>query len=624
MNKIELLGHITDYLHDKGIHHPEKHFHCLNPAHPDKHPSMCLDQKRNHVHCFSCGADYDLIDLISLDKGLSLSEAYREALKRYGKNPSKNDKPAKKTVRHTTIEPYKEKNDSLSTYIETCHKAATQTDYFSIRGIAKNLIEQYKLGFDATLNCVVLPCSSDSFIRRSVHEKKYLNQKGRPSPIFNLQYLDQTDPVFVVEGYFDALAVETLGFRAIALNGAANAGKLGVILQERKTQGQDKLPPLLLMPDRDEAGERWAERLLNECNGFCFSAEPLPACKDINELLLTDRNAAIQVLKKSVEGLDARRVAGQADAEQARLQYLETAAGGCLPALLAHIHDLSHGAALSTGFSTLDERLDGGLYEGLYVIGAVSSLGKTAFVMQLADQVAAGGTDVLVFSLEMSRFELMARSISRESFQNAASGLRGYAKTVRGVLDGRRYVAYSSEERDALTAATLRYTAYADHLFLREGDHETGLEELTQAVEQHLRLTGRRPVVIIDYLQLLAPLDVHYTDKQNVDKVVCGLKKLSRAHSLTILAVSSFNREHYGQAATMAAFKESGGIDYSADVLLGLQVRGAGRSGFDLEAEKRKDPRELELKILKNRSGPLGEPVPLRFYPAYSYFSDER
>lgn len=72
----------------------------------------------------------------------------------------------------------------------------------------------------------------------------------------------------------------------------------------------------------------------------------------------------------------------------------------------------------------------------------------------------------------------------------------------------------------------------------------------------------------------------------------------------------------------MNAFKESGGIDYSADVLLGLQARGAGRPGFSIDEEKRKDPRELELKILKNRFAALGRPIPFRYYPAFSYFEE--
>ena len=72
----------------------------------------------------------------------------------------------------------------------------------------------------------------------------------------------------------------------------------------------------------------------------------------------------------------------------------------------------------------------------------------------------------------------------------------------------------------------------------------------------------------------------------------------------------------------MNAFKESGGIDYSADVLLGLQARGAGRQGFNIDEEKRKDPRELELKILKNRTAGLGAPISFRYYPAFSMFEE--
>ena len=130
-------------------------------------------------------------------------------------------------------------------------------------------------------------------------------------------------------------------------------------------------------------------------------------------------------------------------------------------------------------------------------------------------------------------------------------------------------------------------------------------------------------MVLIDYLQIIAPVDVHFTDKQNLDRIVCALKKLSREEGLTILAISSFNRENYNLEVSMNAFKESGGIDYSADVLIGLQARGAGRPGFSVDEEKRKDPRELELKILKNRSGGLGAAIPYRYYPAFSCFEEQ-
>ena len=224
----------------------------------------------------------------------------------------------------------------------------------------------------------------------------------------------------------------------------------------------------------------------------------------------------------------------------------------------------------------------------------------------------------------MSAFELMARSISRESFQNDETRGKYLAKTVRGVLDGRRYERYSAEEHAHLRRATESYRDYADHLFFREGDHETGLETIEREVERHIAETGVKPVVLVDYLQIIAPVDVHFTDKQNLDRIVCALKKLSRRHELTILAISSFNRENYNLEASMTAFKESGGIDYSADVLIGLQARGAGSRSFNIDEEKKKDPRELELKILKNRTGALCDPLELRYYPAFSCFEEAR
>ena len=65
-----------------------------------------------------------------------------------------------------------------------------------------------------------------------------------------------------------------------------------------------------------------------------------------------------------------------------------------------------------TGFSNLDEQI-GNLYPGLYVLGAISSLGKTTFACQLADQLSHQGEHVLYFSLEQSKYELVAKGLAR-------------------------------------------------------------------------------------------------------------------------------------------------------------------------------------------------------------------
>lgn len=64
-----------------------------------------------------------------------------------------------------------------------------------------------------------------------------------------------------------------------------------------------------------------------------------------------------------------------------------------------------------TGFRNLDAETS--LYPGLYVLGAISSLGKTTFVHQMADQIAAAGGHVIYFSLEQTVLELASKSVSR-------------------------------------------------------------------------------------------------------------------------------------------------------------------------------------------------------------------
>ena len=612
-----LRPRIVDYLRERGID-PRKRFRCLNPAHLDRDPSMSFDPKRDKVHCFACGADYDLFDLLTLEENLSSPlEALISASRHYGDGSADRpaDRPAKRAAPESEGQggeggsaPSFLREETLSpSYLDDCFSHRTETDYFAARGLSADTVTRFHLGYDPKRGCVVLPCEGGRCVRRSVAEKRYLNEKGQPSPLFQPELLiagQEGGPVFLLEGTFDALSAEELGYHACALNGSGNREKAAAILRTLP-----KPAPILILTDNDTAGETWAKALTGEFP-WLYRCPPVPQGKDLNEYLCADREGAARFLSQCVSDWEAHQPP----------PYTESSAAGQMDAFRAYIEKQAARPALKTGFPKLDEALDGGLYDGLYVIGAVSSLGKTAFCMQMADQLAGQGRDVIIFSLEMMTYELMARSVSRESFQLDTSARRRMAKTARGVLDGRRWAKYTTQEKAHLELAQTSYASYAGHLYFREGDHETGLDYIQREVARHIAETGVKPVVLIDYLQIIAPVDVHFTDKQNLDRIVCALKKLSRQYELTIFAISSFNRENYNLEVSMNAFKESGGIDYSADVLLGLQARGAGRQGFNIDEEKRKDPRELELKILKNRSAALGAPIPLRYYPAFSCF----
>ena len=294
---------------------------------------------------------------------------------------------------------------------------------------------------------------------------------------------------------------------------------------------------------------------------------------------------------------------------------------------------------ISTGFSKLDEALDGGIREGLIFLGALSSLGKTTFLLQMADQIASMGQDVLIFSLEMSKYELIAKSVSRNTYNLCAGNVR-LAKTTIGITQYDRYKNYSEEEKTLIKNSFIKQHKISKNIYIIEGLGDLGVTKVVDTVKNHIELTGNSPVVIIDYLQILAPYNERWAERQNIDKSVLELKRLSRDCKIPVIAISAFNRMNYSQKeAMMSAFKESGAIEYGSDILMALQFReiepGVTKTGkpkaiteIDIEMEKSKSndvriPRKVELKILKNRNGKTGYLVPFDYYPAFNFFTEK-
>ena len=132
-------------------------------------------------------------------------------------------------------------------------------------------------------------------------------------------------------------------------------------------------------------------------------------------------------------------------------------------------------------------------------------------------------------------------------------------------------------------------------------------------------------------MQILAPADVRASDKQNTDKAVLELKRLSRDNGIAVIGISSFNRDNYTAAASMAAFKESGAIEYGSDVLIALQPAGMKEASSDRDKAKNKEKlddckasatRSIEAVILKNRNGKTGGKVPFSYNAMFNYFAE--
>jgi len=559
--------------------------------------------------------------------GMTEDEAYIE-LQRLAGDPLQTVKKKSATVPQPTKTEETEAltpEDYTTKITELYHFQSDQDRaYFSNRGISPEIINKYKLciGDMGSGRRAILPVWEDGkaiyYTGRALTDQqnpKYKNANGS-AHLFNSRHITNPinqDPIIICEGIFDALSIEEVGGQAIALNSTSNVKKLLSLCAQYKPVGK-----LILALDNDPAGAKAKEELEKGLRGlgigfksFGFSS----IYKDPNEYLIGDREALFGLVQGIIR---------QCATELARTkeEYQNTSTKNHVKNFFEQIREGQNTPAISTGFNELDRVLDGGFYAGLYVLGAISSLGKTSFILQVADQIAAQGEDVLIFSLEMARFELMAKSISRFTFLHDTTQYKVLAKTTRGITAGARYLNYAEKETDLIQLAVNEYGKIAGHVYILEGMGDLGVIEIKAAVDKHKSMTGKTPIIIIDYLQILAPYNDRASDKQNTDKAVLELKRISRDYKTPVIAISSLNRANYDTPINMGAYKESGSLEYGSDVLIGLQAKGAGTKEFNIDAAKLKDPREIELKVLKNRNGQTGGSIEYSYYPKFNYFEE--
>lgn len=446
---------------------------------------------------------------------------------------------------------------------------------------------------------------------------KPLADKAGVDPLlgnWNLTGKDKT-PLVVVEGPADYVAVTAAGFRALAL-GTATVRSLPDHL-ERLAAGV----PVIEALDNDKGGRKGAA---GDVWGTVASSRPVVS---LWEHLQGAGDDPAQYAAN--HGLEALQRGLQRAGEAPTRQLQAASAGNGLDGFLERNRKRALQPKTRTGFSGLDLALEGGLNPGLCVLGALSSLGKTTFALQVADHVAAmGDRPVIVFSLEQGQDELIAKSLSRLTrLQGGKFGSGINALKARGLSP------LMPGEEEALGLAVATYREAAAHLWVYEGVGDLGVKAIRRIVAGHVAAfpSLEPPLVVVDYLQIIAPESDRLTDKQATDKAITELKRLSRDLDIPIVAVSSLNRASYNGPVTMAAFKESGAVEYGSDLLLGIQAAGLqdgesvkvqAENAARVKAHRRALDRDVEVVVLKNRNGPTGATVPLVFEPVFSLFRE--
>lgn len=610
-------GNLKSYLLERGFD-LTKPFRCPDPTHRDEHPSASYYEKANVVKCFGCGNCFDIYNLISFDYNLPIKEAIQKAYEMYGETTKKigEKKNMNKEIKQIDNKEEKENKD-YSIDIREWNNALLNNeqalDYLKGRGISKDTVEKYKLGYNEDYNCIVIPTSNYSYCSRLINPKDDKQRYYKQGQVYllNQSALYDTEKYCIIaEGEFDCLSFLELGYNAIGLGSISNWKKIF-----DKDLPEEKVYILAL--DNDEEGEKTCKNIITEFKGRNLSYITLnygELYKDPNEALTTNAEGFKSVCESVINSIKFECLE----------KYQKLNCLNMLDEFDKFVEQTKDMKPCFTGFNELDKILDDGLKPGVTTLLAVPGVGKTTLCLQIADNVAKSGRDVLIFALEMSKFELMSKSLSRLSYE---------LKTRRGgqfinnntFLYGYKQKELSEDMLKHMENCKEEYKKFAKNEFVFESNSDMTVLEINKKIREHINITGNIPLVIIDYAQIITPLRDSMSEKQSTDHIILELKRLTRDLFLPILCISSINRQSYESCVGMSSAKESGAIEFTSSVLLGLQYKAKKKDNkwvVDLEEEGKKDIKELELKVIKNRFGRAYQTVDLKFYSEVNYFEE--
>lgn len=284
-----------------------------------------------------------------------------------------------------------------------------------------------------------------------------------------------------------------------------------------------------------------------------------------------------------------------------------------------HVYELSSNnsdvTGLSTGYPQLDQMTTGLHEDELVIIAARPAMGKTAFALNIAQNVATNSdTTVAIFSLEMGAESLVNRMICAQGNINA-----NHLRT--GQLD-------QDEWANFMVAAGVLAEA---QIYI---DDTPGIKvpEIRAKCRRLAKENGNLGLVVIDYLQLIEGSNPE-NRQQEVSEISRQLKKLAKELGVPVIALSQLSRgveQRQDKRPVLSDIRESGSIEQDADIVSFLyrddyyEREGADDDNNESNEKSFNDPdqslSEVEIIIEKNRSGPRGT-VKLLFNKAYNKFA---
>lgn len=255
---------------------------------------------------------------------------------------------------------------------------------------------------------------------------------------------------------------------------------------------------------------------------------------------------------------------------------------------------------IPTGFIDLDYRTCGMQKSDLILIAARPSMGKTAFVLNMAQYMAFEcNKTVAVFSLEMSGEQLVNRLLAMEARIDAQKLRNG-----------------SLEDKDWESLLESAGTVAKSNLII--DDRAASLAEIRSKCRK-FKLEHNLDIVIIDYLQLMSSGGSRVNDsrQQEISEISRGLKRMARELDVPVVALSQLSRaveQRPDHRPMLSDLRESGAIEQDADVVMFLYRDEYYNKDSELKGT-------AEVIIAKQRNGPIGT-VTLAWLPQYTKFAN--
>lgn len=495
------------------------------------------------------------------------------------------------------------------------------------RGFVNDTIKHFNLGYNpsrwvkdkGTFESIVIPYPGEDYYTERLIEPgiadKYQNQTGT-TPIFLIHEKTDSDFYLITEGQLDALSLWQAGARNVIACHYPNR------LRDYIDNGL-RIESAVIVADRDPEekrdektgltpGEKQAQKIAQVLDDFKIrnvTVFPPEGFKDSNDVLSSSQEMLSSLFPAWSKKLQEKKEEQQEENSflASPINVKDFILGGGYDKGIEYFKKYKD---RKTGFENLDRYLT--LYPGVACLGGASSLGKTTFAVNLCDNLLERGESIIYFSLEQLPIEIVTKSLAR----------RLYAADPMTVLTNTDIKEGASS--DALEDVKKEYAKIADRYQIIEANFYYTAEDILNYVKNYIETTKIKPIVVIDYLQLIAPpKGFNGTQREITDENLKSIKYMSKQFGLFVLLISSFNRASYIEPVSYESFKESGMIEFTCDYIFGLQLSILEDSKFYSQkssrgAEKEKNldkkrkaiykaqrqlEKEVELVSLKNRNG---------------------